>query len=215
MCIAQAPLRAVCGDTTTSRNAMDTFLAIALGIGLSAASGFRLFVPLLGLSIAVLSGYLEPAEGFAWIGTWPALIAFAVATVLEIGVYYIPWLDNAMDTLATPLAFVAGSVLAASVMVDLPSFVQWMLAIIAGGGAAGIVQLGTTALRGKSSVTTAGMGNFVVSSFELLGAVLTTALAILLPLICLALVIWLLIILARRVWKTSTQRRPRRQKMEG
>ena len=185
---------------------MDTFLAIALGIGLSAASGFRLFVPLLGLSIAVLSGYLEPAEGFAWIGTWPALIAFAVATVLEIGVYYIPWLDNALDTLATPLAFVAGSVLAASVMVDLPSFVQWMLAIIAGGGAAGIVQLGTTALRGKSSVTTAGMGNFVVSSFELLGAVLTTALAILLPVISLVLVVWIILYLARKV---AARRAPR------
>lgn len=190
---------------------METFLAIALGIGLSAASGFRLFVPMLGLSIAVMSGYLEPAEGFTWIGTWPVLIALGVATILEIGVYYIPWLDNAMDAVATPLAFVAGSVLAASVMVDLPSFIQWMLAIIAGGGAAGIVQLGTTALRGKSSVTTAGMGNFMVSSFELLGAVLTTVLAILLPLISLVVVIWLLIFLFRRSRASATRRKSMQQ----
>jgi hypothetical protein len=84
------------GDTTVkSKNVMDTILAISLGIGLSAASGFRLFVPMLGLSIAVMTGYLEPAEGFAWIGSWPALIAFGGGhPVLEIGVYYIPWLDN-------------------------------------------------------------------------------------------------------------------------
>ena len=190
---------------------MDTILAISLGIGLSAASGFRLFVPMLGLSIAVMTGYLEPAEGFAWIGSWPALIAFGVATMIEIGVYYIPWLDNVLDTLATPVAFAAGSVLAASVLVDLPSFVQWMLAIIAGGGVAGAVQLGTAALRGQSSLTTAGMGNFVVASFELLGAVLATVLAILLPLICLALVIWLLTFLIRKFLAPSGRRSTRQQ----
>src|SRR5947209_5055832 len=93
-----------------------TLLSICLGIGLSAACGFRVFVPLLVMSIASLSGHLSLAPGFAWIGTYPALLTFAVATILEIAGYYIPWLDHALDILASPAAIVAGTVATASVV---------------------------------------------------------------------------------------------------
>ena len=56
---------------------MDTILSVCLGIGLSAACGFRVFVPLLVMSIANLSGHLTLAHGFDWIGTYPALITFS------------------------------------------------------------------------------------------------------------------------------------------
>ena len=94
---------------------MDTLLAVSLGIGLSAACGFRVFVPLLVMSVASLSGHLTLAPGFQWIGTYPALITFSVATVAEIGGYYIPWVDHLLDTMATPAAIVAGTVITASV----------------------------------------------------------------------------------------------------
>jgi hypothetical protein len=175
---------------------MDTLLGIIIGIGLSAACGFRVFVPLLGLSIASLSGYLTLSPGFEWIGSWPALIAVASATLLEIGAYYIPWFDNAMDAVMTPAAIVAGSIVTASMAFDLSPFLKWSLAIIAGGGVAGLIQAGTAMLRGASSVATGGLGNFLIATAEAGGSILTTFLALIIPVVCLVLVglfsLWIL-----------------------
>jgi len=83
---------------------METLFSVSAGVGLSAACGFRVFVPLLVMSIASLSGHLPLAHGFEWIGTYPALVSFAVATCVEVLGYYIPWVDHALDTIATPAA---------------------------------------------------------------------------------------------------------------
>src|SRR5579859_1441024 len=117
---------------------MDTLLSVCIGIGLSAACGFRVFVPLLVMNIASLSGHLTLAHSFEWIGSYPALIAFSVATCVEIAGYYIPWVDHALDTIATPAAIVAGTLVTASVVSDMSPFLKWTLAAIAGGGAAGL-----------------------------------------------------------------------------
>jgi Domain of unknown function (DUF4126) len=183
---------------------MDLALSICLGIGLAAACGFRIFVPLLGMSVAALAGQLELAEGFAWAGTWPALACFLTATVLEIGAYYIPWLDNLLDSIATPAAVVAGTIVTASVVTDMSPLMKWSLALIAGGGTAGLIQSATVALRGTSSATTAGTGNWVVATGELLASVTATILSILLPVLGLALVI-LLAIMLFAIWQ---RRRP-------
>src|SRR6266536_5351945 len=113
---------------------MDTLLAICLGIGLSAACGFRVFVPMLVMSIASLSGHLTLAPSFSWLGTYPALITFSIATALEIGGYFIPWVDHLLDTMATPAAIVAGSVVTAAIVTNMSPMMKWTLAIIAGGG---------------------------------------------------------------------------------
>jgi hypothetical protein len=162
---------------------MEIFLGLIIGVGLSAACGFRVFVPFLGLSIAALSGHLRLTQGFEWIGSWPALVAFATATILEIGAYYIPWLDHLMDTLTTPAAIVAGSIITASLVGNLSPFLKWALAIIAGGGVAGLVQAGTVMLRGTSTTTTGGFGNVLVSTGEVIGSTFTTALSLILPLL--------------------------------
>lgn len=167
---------------------METLLGLIVGIGLSAACGFRVFLPLLGMSIASQMGYLSLSPGFDWIGSWPALIAFATATSLEIGAYSIPYLDHVMDTIATPAAMVAGSIVMASMIGDLSPFLRWTLAIIAGGGVAGAIQSGTVVLRGLSSSATGGVGNILLAMVELLGSSLTTLLALLLPIICFILV---------------------------
>jgi hypothetical protein len=164
---------------------METISGLIIGIGLSAACGFRVFVPLLGISLASLSGYLTLSPGFEWIGSWPALIAFTTATLLEIGAYYIPWLDNLMDTIATPAAMIAGIIVTASLIGQISPFLKWSLAIIAGGGTSGIIQAGTVMMRGISSATTGGLTNFFVSTGEVLGSILTTLLALFLPVLCL------------------------------
>ncbi len=160
---------------------MNTTLGILAGLGLAAACGFRVFVPLLVASIAVHAGYLSPSPEFAWLGSTPALLAFGVATVAEVLAYYVPWLDHALDTLASPAAVVAGSVLAASLAVDVDPFLRWTLAIIAGGGLAATVQSGTVAARGMSFSVSGGLANPVVATAELGGALATSALAVVAP----------------------------------
>ncbi|HOG06486.1 MAG TPA: DUF4126 domain-containing protein [Syntrophales bacterium] len=166
---------------------METLFGIAIGIGLSAACGFRVFVPLLVMNLMALSGHLHLSSGFAWIASLHATVAFATATVLEVLGYYIPWVDHALDTVATPAAVVAGMLATAS-MADLSPFLKWTLALMAGGGVAGLVQGGTAALRLKSSLLTAGAGNPLLSTLELAGAAVTALLAVLAPILCLVLV---------------------------
>jgi hypothetical protein len=178
---------------------METFLGFMIGIGLSAACGFRVFVPLLGVSIASMSGYLTLTPGFVWLGSWPAFIAFVTATILEIGAYYIPWLDHLLDTLATPAAVVAGSIVTASLVGNMNPFLKWSLAVITGGGTAGVIQAGTVLLRGASATTTGGYGNFLVATLEAISSILTTFLAIVIPLFCVLLVIFLLFLVIRKL----------------
>jgi hypothetical protein len=163
---------------------MEWLVPICLGLGLAAACGFRIFVPMLGLSIAAQTGYLDLASGFEWVGSVPALVCFSVATVLEIGAFYIPWLDNVLDSIATPAAVVAGTILTASVVtVNMSPLMYWSVAIIAGGGSAGLVQTGTVLVRGTSTATTGGTANFVVSTGEWVGALCTTLLALVAPIL--------------------------------
>lgn len=178
---------------------MGTLLGLVIGIGLSAACGFRVFVPLLGVSLASLSGYLTLSPGFIWLGSWPAFVAFASATILEIAAYYIPWLDHVMDVIATPAAVVAGTIVTASFIGEMTPFLRWSLAIVAGGGTAGVIQAGTMMLRGASSATTGGAGNFLVSTAEALGSILTTVLALVIPLLCFLGVVFLFLLIGWRV----------------
>ncbi|HSB06375.1 MAG TPA: DUF4126 domain-containing protein [Thermodesulfobacteriota bacterium] len=177
---------------------METLLGIAVGIGLSAACGFRVFVPLLVMNLASLSGLLHLSSGFGWIGSSYATIAFSTATIVEVLGYYIPWLDHVLDLVATPAAVIAGTVATASMVTDLSPFLKWTLALIAGGGIAGLVQGTTVALRAKSSVSTGGIGNPLISTLELVGSIITALLAILVPILCLALIAFLFIFVIRK-----------------
>lgn len=183
---------------------MEALVSIGLGVGLSAACGFRVFVPLLALSAAALGGHVPLAPGFAWIGTWPACLGFGIATLLEIAAYYVPWVDHALDVIAGPSAVIAGVVVSASVLVDLPPFVRWALALIAGGGAAATVQGTTTALRAASGLATAGIANPIISTLELAGAAFTVLLALLIPLLILGL---LALLLPASLWYLGRRRK--------
>ena len=172
-------------------------LSIALGIGLAAATGFRVFVPLLALSLAARELGLELADGFAWIASTPALVAFATAAVLEVLAYHIPGVDHLLDTVAGPAAIAAGVIVSASVMTDLPPFLKWTVALIAGGGIAGITQGATTLARAKSGLFTVGLGNPVVATGELVGAVGLSLLALLAPIVTAGLVVLLVVLIVR------------------
>lgn len=82
----------------------EVITAVALGVGLAASCGFRVFVPLLVASIAARTGVFPLNESFQWLAGWPAIISFGTATVIEIFAYYIPFVDNLLDIITTPLA---------------------------------------------------------------------------------------------------------------
>jgi uncharacterized protein DUF4126 len=187
----------------------DLALSIVLGVGLAAATGFRVFVPMLIVSAAANTGHLSLDGNFAWLGTPAALIMLCAAALAEVAAYYVPGIDNLLDALATPSAFVAGTVLSAAVMTDLPPMVKWTAAVVAGGGVAGITQGITALLRAKSSVLTGGLGNPVIATAELGGALLVSLLALAAPLAALTVVIvflWLAIRLLRGALRPNDEK---------
>ncbi len=168
---------------------MDTLLPIVLGLALAAACGFRVFAPLLIAGTAAHTGHLTLATDFAWLSTTPALVALGTAAVLEIGAYFVPWLDHALDLLATPTAVVAGILASVAVMIDLPPPLRWGIGVIGGGVIAGVVQGSTVLLRTKSTALTGGLGNPVVAAGETAGAIGVALLAILVPMVVVAAVV--------------------------
>ena len=184
----------------------DFALPVVLGIALAAATGFRVFLPMLIVSAAAYTGHLSLDNSFAWLGTRSALAMLSVAAVAEILAYYIPVIDNLLDSLATPAAFIAGTIVSAAVMTDVPPMVKWTAAVIAGGGIAGITQGATALLRAHSTVLTGGLGNSVIATAELGGALLISFLALAVPAAAIALVIlflWFAIRLLHRLFRGS------------
>jgi Domain of unknown function (DUF4126) len=186
----------------------DIAVSIALGVGLAAATGLRLFLPMLVVSAAAWTGYLPLGENFAWLATPHALILLSVAAVAEILAYYVPGLDNLLDALATPAAFVAGTIISAAVITDLPPMVKWAAAIIAGGGIAGLTQSVTTLLRAKSTLMTGTLGNPVVATGELGGSLIVSLLALAAPVLTAVAIVVLLWLAIRWLRRLSAKPRP-------
>jgi hypothetical protein len=193
----------------------EIILSVITGLALSAACGFRVFVPMLVLSIAAysgppltlpsglewfqsLTGHLPLTSGFEWIGTPIAVKAFGIATICEIVAYYIPWFDHLLDHVATPAAVVAGVVVMASSVTGMSPFLRWVLAVIAGGGIAGVIQGVTVGARGGSTVASLGTTNWMVSTAELIGSVVLSILALLIPALILILLGAILLFTSRR-----------------
>ena len=168
---------------------METVMSLLLGIGLSASCGFRVFVPLLIMSVFARAGHLTLNESFAFIGTDPALVVFAVATIVEIAGYYIPWVDNLLDTIATPTAAIAGVLTTGAVIQGVSPLVAGVCAVILGGGAAVAVQTSTVVIRGISTASSGGVANPAVSTGENFAATACSMAAIALPVLVIALFI--------------------------
>lgn len=186
---------------------MELFLSICLGLGLSACSGFRIFVPMLVSNIAALSGHYHFSPGFEWMGTWTAFGILATATVSEIAAYYIPWLDNVLDHIAMPVAIGAGTLLTTSfISADLSPALKWGLGLVAGGGTAGIIHAGTGLLRLGSTATTGGIANPVVATAENGISIVFSILALIVPVLVAVLVLLLLIFVVKKLTGITKKR---------
>jgi Domain of unknown function (DUF4126) len=184
---------------------LETFFSVLTGIGVAAACGFRVFVPLLALGLAGRAQVIPLNDSFAMLASLPALIALGTAAALEVVAYYVPWLDNALDVAAAPAAVVAGVLASAAAITDLPPVLAWGIALIGGGGAAGLLHGATSLLRLKSTAVTGGVANPVVSTGELVGAVATSALALLVPVVCAVLLVVVVVWFLRQRLKQPTQ----------
>lgn len=178
-------------------------LSAFIGIGLAAASGFRVFLPMFAVSLASYLGWIPMNEHFLWLAGLPTLITTGIAMIVEILAYYIPYVDHLLDTLSVPLATVAGSVLFASQFTDLGTFPTWALALIAGGGTAAAISSGFAGTRVASTATTGGLGNSIVATTETAGAGIMSILAIFAPIIAFIIAIVLLVLVfvyGKKIW---------------
>lgn len=178
-------------------------LSAFIGIGLAAASGFRVFLPMFAVSLASYMGWIPMNDHFMWLAGLPTLITTGIATIVEVLAYYIPYVDHLLDTISVPLATVAGSVLFASQFADLGTFPTWALALIAGGGTAAAISSGFAGTRAASTATTGGLGNSVVATTETAGAGIMVVLALVAPIIAVIIAIALVVIVfifGRKLW---------------
>ena len=173
----------------------ETILSIFLGIGLAASVGFRVFVPLFALSLSSYFGVWDLNESWEWIGSLAAVVTLGVATIVEIFAYYIPYVDNLLDSIAVPLAAVAGTAVMVSTVADLSPVVTWALAIIAGGGTAAAIAGTSSVTRLTSTATTGGLGNPVLSTVETGTSMVMSAFSIFLPIVAIILVAVILLVI--------------------
>lgn len=170
-----------------------------MGLGLAACCGFRIFVPLLVAALSTKFGLVGTMPGYEFISSWPAIIGLSIATAFELGAYYVPWLDNMLDTIAMPVAIVAGTFLSTSFLRVNDEMTRWAMSLMLGGGAAGLVQAGTSLLRLGSVTTTGGLANPIVATGENTASLVLSILTVFLPFFTFAVIVFLLIFLAVRL----------------
>jgi len=189
---------------------METLTAICLGLGLAAACGLRVFLPLAIMSIGAKAGLFTPATGFEWVATWPAVFALSTACALEVIAYSVHWIDHALDTIATPAAIVAGALavatqLCATDSAGLSPLITWATSIIVGGGAAAFVQTATVGVRSASTITTAGIANPIISWIQTAIAAVLSIVAVVLPILAAICILGVAILAVQLVlrWRRS------------
>ena len=178
---------------------IDWILSACVGLGLAACCGFRIFVPLLVAALSTKFGLVGTMPGYEFISSWPAIIGLSIATAFELGAYYVPWLDNMLDTIAMPVAIVAGTFLSTSFLRVNDEMTRWAMSLMLGGGAAGLVQAGTSLLRLGSVTTTGGLANPIVATGENTASLVLSILTVFLPFFTFAVIVFLLIFLAVRL----------------
>ena len=178
-------------------------MATLMGISLAAASGFRVFLPPFLLSLAArfnVVWFLDIdliGTQFEFFTSTLSIVVLGIATVAEFAAFYAPWVDSALDTIATPASIVAGVAMTAIVLEGNDPIIQWTIAIVAGGGVAATIQSATVAIRGLSSTFTFGLGNSAVATGENVASVALTLIAILIPFLSALFVLLIVALLLR------------------
>jgi hypothetical protein len=181
-------------------------LAVLLGLGLSASTGLNTFLPLLLLAAAArfnIAG-IELGQRFDWLSSDVAIIVLIVASIVEVIADKVPAVDHFLDSVGTFVRPLAATVATASVLTgaDVNPTVAAVMGLMIGAP----VSLGFHTLKAgtrvASSAATFGCANPILSLIEDAISLSLSLLAIFLPLavpIALALLVWLLWMVAKRI----------------
>jgi hypothetical protein len=194
-------------------SAPNFIFALCLGLGLSAACGFRIFIPPFAMSLAAMGGVLELAPNWQWLGSPAAVLTLGVAAILEVLAYFIPWVSNGLDSVELMAAPIAGMMVTASSLSmagDMNPIMLWATAAIFGGGTAEVVEGATALTRLATASATGGLANPVLGLIELLSSSVLSLLAILVPMLAVLIAVGLLVYAVYRI-RRYRQRRQRSQ----
>jgi uncharacterized membrane protein len=169
--------------------ALSEFLpALALAIALAASAGLRAWLPLLLAGGLARAGVLDLGDSFSFLASNKALVLFGVATVIELVGDKVPTIDHALDVIGTPLRPAAGALLAASVLGTVSDpLTALVLGTAVGAPSALVPHAAKTALRTVSTTLTGGLANPILSFLEDAISLITFILAILVPVLVVAL----------------------------
>ena len=143
---------------------------------------------------------------FEFLSSDMSLIVMGSASLMEILAYKVPFLDNALDAVATPLAGLAGVTVVAITLQGTDPAIQWAFAIIAGGSTSIGIQSATVAGRGLSSVASLGVANPIFSMVEDIFSLLIVLIALLAPFLALIGILFALgILVSRRLGPVRTE----------
>ena len=161
---------------------MDLYLKILIGLGLSAASGFRLFVPFAILSIFSISGIYNTTSTPFIFSSDLFLVIFIILSVSEVLLFYNPWIDNMLDLISTPASIFSGIILTYFVLYDMEIYLRLLISVILGGLVSLNVQLLTVKARSSTSIFSKGNGNQIVSTIENISSIFISILVLKFPL---------------------------------
>ncbi len=166
----------------------DFLPTLALAIALAASAGLRAWLPLLLAGALARLGVLDLGSSFQFLASNKALVLFGVATVVELVGDKLPAVDHVLDLIGTPLRPAAGALLAASVLGTVSDpLTALVIGTVVGAPSALVPHAAKAALRSVSTATTGGLANPVLSLIEDVLSVLTFVLAVLVPLVVVAL----------------------------
>jgi Domain of unknown function (DUF4126) len=148
----------------------EPIVAVIVGLLLSVSAGFRIMLPLLAVNLLAYYHEITLPQDVAWLGSGPTLVVLAVGTLVETFVHFIPAAGTYLKAMATPLAFVAGTLLMAVPLGHQTPLYQWAIAGAVGGGAATLTHIGITgarAMTAPANVASLGMFGIVWNLGEL------------------------------------------------
>jgi hypothetical protein len=173
---------------------------ILTGLGLSGAAGLNAWLPAFAGALLTRLGVVELGEPFDELSKTPALVVLGVLTAADFVGDKVPAVDHALHSIGTVIAPISGTALFTG-----ETDATLVVSLLAGGSTAGAVHLVRSAVRPLSTVTTAGIGNPVLSLLEDLGSGLLTLFAFVVPVLAVLAVVGLLV-LGLVLWRRRRKR---------
>jgi len=174
------------------------------GLTLAAPAGVNAYIPLLAVALAERFGWLHLDAPYDLLGSWWAIALIAVLLVVEVTADKVPGVDHVNDAVQTVVRPAAGGLLA--VAASGRGTASSVLLLVAGILIAGGVHAVKASARPVVNVSTAGIGAPVVSTVEDVGALIVTVMALVVPLLALAVILGLVVwavVAVRRWWRRS------------